>query len=206
MSSRRRITAVCFCCVAFGSILWADLVGRPCFGPGLTTPPPDARLATGERVKTTGLVAAVSRSGNPSEVLGGPLYYCFILLAATLFGWSHSIVALIAICQMAAGDGFADIVGRQFGSVKWPWSKQKSYAGSLGFVVGACCVTLPLIAWFHQAGCIQIGALEAALPVAVISVVCALVELIPWADDNFTVPLAAVILAQLFFGGRLHLR
>ena len=30
-------------------------------------------------------------------------------------------VGLMAITQMAAGDGFADIVGRRWGKTKWPW-------------------------------------------------------------------------------------
>ena len=63
--------------------------------------------------ETGGLVAAVSRSGRASEVLGGPLYYCVVILAAVLFGWTKSSVALVAVCQMAAGDGFADIIGRR---------------------------------------------------------------------------------------------
>lgn len=36
----------------------------------------------------------------------------------------------MAISQMAAGDGMADIIGRKFGSAKWPFSKDKSYAGT----------------------------------------------------------------------------
>ena len=33
------------------------------------------------------MVDAVSRSGDPKEVLGGPLLYTAVLLAATLFGF-----------------------------------------------------------------------------------------------------------------------
>lgn len=56
------------------------------------------------------LVAAVSRSGERSEALGGPLLYTLVLLSATAFGW-RSPVAAVAICQMAVGDGVADIFG-----------------------------------------------------------------------------------------------
>ena len=72
-----------------------------------------ARHYRRRRAGRLGLVAAVARSGRASEVLGGPLYYCVVILAAVLFGWTKSSVALVAVCQMAAGDGFADIIGRR---------------------------------------------------------------------------------------------
>ena len=36
-----------------------------------------------------------------------------MLLAATLLGF-RSVVAAVAVCQMAVGDGVADIVGRRY--------------------------------------------------------------------------------------------
>jgi dolichol kinase len=44
-------------------------------------------------------------------------------------------VGIIAISQMAAGDGMADIVGRKFGIQKWPFSKDKSYIGESSFLM-----------------------------------------------------------------------
>lgn len=51
--------------------------------------------------KPDGLVAAISRSGNPAEVLRGPLIYVFILLFATLLFWRTSPVGLVAVAQVS---------------------------------------------------------------------------------------------------------
>jgi dolichol kinase len=58
------------------------------------------------------LIAAVSRSGQSSEALGGPLIYSIILFIATAFFFRDSPVGIVATAQMAAGDGLADIIGR----------------------------------------------------------------------------------------------
>jgi len=58
-----------------------------------------------------------------------------VLLFATLFSFRESAVGVVAVTQMAVGDGLADIVGRRFGKVKWPFSRNKSLVGSAAFVV-----------------------------------------------------------------------
>ena len=66
----------------------------------------------------------------------------------------------------------------RYGSAKWPWSKQKSYAGSAAFAVGAFAVTLSLMAWFEWLGCISISAMNSAGAIAFISLACASAELV----------------------------
>mmetsp|Transcript_13717 Transcript_13717/g.43331 ORF Transcript_13717/g.43331 Transcript_13717/m.43331 type:complete len:317 (-) Transcript_13717:264-1214(-) len=147
------------------------------------------------------LVAAVSRSGSATEVLSGPLIYCCVLLAATLFGWRSSPAALVAVSQMAVGDGLADIVGRRFGrTYKWPFAPDKSLAGSLAFVLGATLATFALSRWFALFGCFHLALDPSALLLRVflISLACAFVELLPGLDDNISVPLVAALLAHFF--------
>mmetsp|Transcript_32283 Transcript_32283/g.30778 ORF Transcript_32283/g.30778 Transcript_32283/m.30778 type:complete len:301 (-) Transcript_32283:582-1484(-) len=142
---------------------------------------------------TNELVNAISRSGSNSEVFGGPLYYTIVLFLLTIVFFRGSPIGVVAICQMAAGDGIADIIGRRWGSVKWPFSDKKSYVGSAAFVIGAFSVCTALLSLLSATG--SLGGLDVAskLPqLFLISVVCALVELIPVWDDNFTVPVAAV--------------
>jgi len=69
------------------------------------------------------LVKAISRSGERAEALGGPFLYTMVLFTATALGW-RSPVAAAAVCQMAVGDGIADIFGRRYGKIKWPFSKR----------------------------------------------------------------------------------
>jgi len=147
------------------------------------------------------LVAAVSRSGDPREVLAGPTIYCLVLVAATLLGWRASVPAVVAVSQMAVGDGMADIVGRRFGRTnKWPFSPDKSVAGSAAFVLGATGATLGLVAWFALFGCLTLtlDPTTFALRVLLVSLACAAVELLPALDDNLSVPLLAALLAHLF--------
>jgi dolichol kinase len=69
------------------------------------------------------LVKAISRSGERGEALGGPFLYTLVLFTATALGW-RTPAAAVALCQMAVGDGIADIFGRRFGKIKWPFSKK----------------------------------------------------------------------------------
>jgi len=94
---------------------------------------------------------------------------------------------------MAVGDGVADIVGRRYGSVKWPFSPSKSVAGSAAFVASAFSASLGLISLFHAFGFTALTAAAAAPAVLLISLLSAAVELLPaeLADDNVSVPAAA---------------
>ncbi|KAK9158757.1 hypothetical protein Scep_005331 [Stephania cephalantha] len=82
-------------------------------------------------VKDEGLVKSVSREGNPRELLRGPLYYVLILILCSILFWRESPVGMISLAMMCGGDGFADIMGRRFGSIKIPYNQQKSLVGSL---------------------------------------------------------------------------
>lgn len=151
-----------------------------------------------------GLVGAISRSGNKAEALGGPLIYTAVLLLVTLAFFKSSPVGIVTLSQMAIGDGLADIVGRKWGSAKWPFSSSKSYVGTLAFALGAFVVSTALSAYYVSTGCFDLDVV-AAIPVfLVISIVCALVELIPpgYVDDNISVPFVAMTLSLLL----LHLR
>ena len=57
---------------------------------------------------------------------------------------------------MAAGDGLADIVGRRWGTVKWPFSASKSYAGTAAFVVGAFVVSTAVLGLMSATGCLAL--------------------------------------------------
>eukprot|EP00908_Phaeocystis_cordata_P016413 Transcript_27673.p1 GENE.Transcript_27673~~Transcript_27673.p1 ORF type:complete len:283 (-),score=84.97 Transcript_27673:205-1053(-) len=143
------------------------------------------------------MVRGISRSGSTQEVAGGPLVYTLVLLAATLLGW-RTLWAVVPVCQMAVGDGLADIVGRRYGTVKWPFAPSKSPAGSAAFVAGAHAASLGMVAFFHSCGYTPLGAQEALLPLLVISVISAAVELLPLGDDNLTVPLVSAALTVVW--------
>eukprot|EP01039_Chlorochromonas_danica_P011178 gene11178-12464_t len=143
------------------------------------------------------LVAAVSRSGKKEEALGGPFLYSAILFLGTLLCFRSTPVGIVAISQMAAGDGLADIVGRRFGRTKWPFASQKSVIGSAAFVLGGFVATLVTLYWMQQTGYLALDVSQFVWQIAFISVLCAAVELVPGVDDNISVPISAAISAGL---------
>lgn len=165
---------------------------------------PDGGKADGNRIQSvnflssssTELVNAISRTGAKAEALGGPLVYTVILLLGTALFFRESPVGIVAIIQMAAGDGMADIVGRRYGrDNKWFFSQKKSYAGSAGFVVSAFSVTCAVMALFHATGFLSVDVAVQWPTVLLISVLCAIVEVLPLGEDNISVPLAGAVLA-----------
>jgi len=83
-------------------------------------------------IKDEASVKAMSRSGDRREILKGPLFYGIIFVLMTLIYWKNSPIGMTAVMLMCGGDGLADIMGRGLKSAPLPWSKGKSWFGSLG--------------------------------------------------------------------------
>mmetsp|Transcript_13537 Transcript_13537/g.54281 ORF Transcript_13537/g.54281 Transcript_13537/m.54281 type:complete len:109 (-) Transcript_13537:1755-2081(-) len=104
---------------------------------------------------------------------------------------------------MSFGDGFAELIGRKYGenSGKWFFNERKSYAGSVGFAITAFMGSSALYAVYSSL--VQLPPHSIPFPeclpqLALISVVCALVEVLDIiAADNITVPFAGAVLARL---------
>ena len=144
------------------------------------------------------IVDAISRGGGRKEALQGPLVYTVMLFMGTFIWFRDSPAGVVGIAQMAAGDGLADIVGRRYGTVKWPFAPQKSVAGTAAFIVAATTVTTLLLLLYSATGSLPVYSLETLLPrVAFISVLCSAVELAPIWEDNVSVPLAGAALASI---------
>jgi phytol kinase len=80
-------------------------------------------------VKDPASVQAMSRTGDPREILRGPLYYGIMFVLMTILFWKDSPIGIVALMMMCGGDGIADVVGRRIPSARLPWSREKSYAG-----------------------------------------------------------------------------
>lgn len=125
--------------------------------------------------------------GSLEEELGRPYLspvYAFLgfLIAYTIFPLDAASVSVIVL---AIGDGVAPTAGRIIRLTGNPLNPRKTLGGSLiGFLAAlAICLTFakPIVAF---AGC-AVGMLVECLPIGV--------------DDNFSVPVAAVIGATLFW-------
>mmetsp|Transcript_5973 Transcript_5973/g.15889 ORF Transcript_5973/g.15889 Transcript_5973/m.15889 type:complete len:309 (+) Transcript_5973:131-1057(+) len=153
-------------------------------------------------VKDEGLVASVSRSGDKGELLKGPLYYCIVLVAATLLCWRENPAGVIAVSLMCGGDGLADIVGRRWGgNNRLPYNSTKSWAGSIAMVVAGTLFAAGMLAMLSACGYIETYDVVQLLPyVAAISGMAALVESLPInqvLDDNLSVPFVTAVVAAL---------
>jgi phytol kinase len=158
-------------------------------------------LASTGETNESELANAVSRSGDVKEALGGPFLYVIIMIVSILSFWTDNCSGIIAMCTMAAGDGMADIVGRRLGNNnKWFFAPNKSIAGSAAFWVSGTSVSLGVCMWLSTAGCLTLPVPmpELAFQIAWITAICALIELLPIGDDNWTVPVSAAVLSFIF--------
>jgi len=151
-------------------------------------------------MKDEASVKAMSRTGDRREILRGPLFYGIVFVVMTLVYWKDSPIGMVALMLMCGGDGLADIMGRGLTSPKLPWNKDKSWAGSLGMLIGGWALAAFILGMFVLAG-IFVGPFTGYLvPIALIALAGTLVESLPLKDvDNITVTLVAVLLGYLLF-------
>ncbi|XP_042014696.1 probable phytol kinase 3, chloroplastic isoform X2 [Salvia splendens] len=95
--------------------------------------------------KDDATVKSMTRDGDYRELLKGPLYYASTITLASAIYWRTSPIAIAAVCNMCAGDGMADIVGRRFGGQKLPYNKNKSINGSIAMASAGFLASLGLV-------------------------------------------------------------
>jgi phytol kinase len=153
-------------------------------------------------MKDPAAVDAMSRTGDRREILRGPLFYGIVFVVLTLVYWRENAIGIAALMLLCGGDGLADIIGKRFGRVRLPWSKQKSLAGSAAMFSAGWIFAIVIIGLYITAGTFN-GSLLSYLPaLTIIAFAGAVVESFPYNDiDNITVPLAAVLLGHLLLPG-----
>lgn len=152
-------------------------------------------------VKDEATVVSMSRFGDYRELLRGPLYYaCTITLCCAVY-WRTSPIAIAAMCNLCAGDGFADIIGRRFGKKKLPYNTDKSYAGTIAMALAGFIASVGYMYYFSIFGFVE-NSFEMVRGFLVVSLTSALVESHPISttlDDNLTVPLASLLIGTFVF-------
>ena len=151
-------------------------------------------------MKDEAAVQAMSRTGNPREILRGPLYYGIAFVVLTLVFWKNSPVGMTALMLMCGGDGLADIVGRRVASPKLAWSAEKSIAGTASVFVGGWLLTALILFIYVSVGVFTKSFASYLLPITIVTLVGTAMESLPHKDvDNITVTLAAVIVGLFVF-------
>ncbi len=149
-------------------------------------------------IKDEAAVKALSRSGDPREILKGPLYYGVIFVLLTIFYWKNSPIGMVALMVLSGGDGLADIIGRRFGRKKLPWNSGKSWLGSLGMFLGGWGFSLLVLWIYHLVGIFPQSPLDYLGAVTLIALVSTLVETLHTPDmDNITITITALALGHL---------
>lgn len=89
----------------------------------------------------------------------------------------------------------------RFGKNKWSFAPTKSVEGTLAFMIGSFLSSCLLLQWLVYTNSllipINVFDIQTLVILLVISIICALVELVPVLDDNVTVPVVAAVLAKI---------
>lgn len=151
-------------------------------------------------LKDKASVDAMSRTGDPKEILRGPLYYGIMFVVLTLVYWKDSPIGIIALMMMCGGDGVADIFGRRIVSPKLPWSKEKSVAGMVSVFAGGWVMSAVILYIYVNAGVFASPVTNYLFPLTVISLVGTVVESLHYKDiDNISMTVASALVGHWFF-------
>ena len=152
-------------------------------------------------IKDERIIKSLSRSGDPKEILKGPLYYGIVFIIITILFWRYSPIGIVALMILCGGDGIADLVGSRWGKhYPIPWSKSKSLVGSLGMFMGGLKFSFTILAIFISAGFFQLSLLETLSKLLIVCISTTIVESLPFDNiDNVSVPITAIIIGFLVF-------
>ena len=132
----------------------------------------------------------ISRSGKSNELFKGPLIYTLILSFLTYKYWLFNEFGIISMLMLSIGDGFADIIGRKYGKHKWFFNKKKSIEGTIGFFITSLIgnlLFLKYLSMFNYNFGINLSR------IIMISLLSSLIELIPFIDDNISIPIFSIL-------------
>ena len=145
-------------------------------------------------------VDGMSRTGDPREILRGPLFYGIVFVILTVIYWHDTPIGITALMLLCGGDGLADIFGKRIKSKSLPWSPTKSWAGSAAMFAGGWIFSIVVLTIFSVTGKVDMTMSGLWIPVTVITFAATLVESLPIKDfDNLTVPAVAVVLGHMLF-------
>ncbi|RAL42341.1 hypothetical protein DM860_012124 [Cuscuta australis] len=151
--------------------------------------------------KDDATVKSMTRFGDHRELLKGPLYYALTITLACAVYWRSSSIAIALVCNLCAGDGMADIVGRRIGIHKLPYNRNKSFAGTIAMAAFGFLSSIGYMHYFASFGYLEKTS-RAVIGFLIVSIASALVESHPLStdlDDNLTVPLASVMVGSFVF-------
>ncbi len=147
-------------------------------------------------LKDKASVQSMSRTGEKMELTQGPFYYGLAFTIITIFFWNTNAIGITALMVLCGGDGLADIFGKKYGKTILPWSKVKTWEGSMAMLVGGFLLSLVMALIFVHLNIFSIDYYSFLPKLFIIVIISTLIESISKSDiDNITVPLAAIFTA-----------
>ncbi len=134
------------------------------------------------------------------ETWTGIVFYVISYALFTALGLFFRWTLFAAACAMAAlsiGDGVGGLVGSSFGraSYQFPWTKRKTYLGSVAVALGSFAAILIVAGWFNLRMNVPLSANLGWFALAMLAA-CLVEASSPRSSDNLLVP-AVVFLALL---------
>lgn len=140
-------------------------------------------------------VKTMTRTGDPKELLRGPLMFAsmMVILGLTLF---NHLSAVIALAMLTWGDGLAPYFGEKYGKKKYKtFGSQKSYVGSITVFVAGIIGSVLMILITGVGDGLHLGLL------AVTAAVVTLIEALSPRDiDNILIPVGVLVIFYLANG------
>jgi phytol kinase len=142
----------------------------------------------------------MSRTGDPKEILRGPLFYGIMFVVLTILFWKDSPTGIVALMMLCGGDGIADMIGRRIKSPKLSWSLEKSIAGSIGVFAGGWILSALVMFVYVNAGVFASPFSSYLIPLTVIAFGTTVIESLPFKDvDNITATVFAAVMGYFMF-------
>ena len=146
-------------------------------------------------------VKTMTRTGDPKELLKGPLYFTITMITmGTIFYGSYA--GALAMAVVGWGDGLAPYFGKKYGSKTYKtFGREKTLEGTLAMFIfsiigGILFVILlqPVLAPFSK----SFDLLFIFMVVLLVAVIATIVEALSPADiDNLLIPLSTIVVCLL---------
>jgi dolichol kinase len=138
-------------------------------------------------------VKTMSRTGNPSELLLGPLFFTMIMNMVGILCFRKKEAIHIMAC-LGFGDGIAPLIGGSFPFGQYPTypfgtNDKKTLSGSLGFFVAS-------LVGYYALSFAAIDASENFESVAKVAAACAVAEGVTGTYDNIFIALTAYVASE----------
>jgi uncharacterized protein (TIGR00297 family) len=137
------------------------------------------------------------REGTPKDI--GIIFYPVAVFLVLLFFPEKMFIAAAIWAIMSFGDGFATIFGIKFGRKKLPWNENKSWAGSIAYLIAGTAGASLLIWWtMHPLPSGESTMFYYVLLPFILTFISALFESLPFGlNDNLLVPLVGAFTAYI---------